>query len=249
MDNFDKGQHFLKDDKVLEKEIEISAINKDDKIIEIGAGIGVLTEELIKGAKEVLAFEIDEKFFEDLKKIGEKYENLTIIFDNALFYSWHGYNKIVSNIPYYLSEEVVNKAIIDDIGEIVLIVGEKFKNLLFSNEKAGLIARKFYSIKEIMKVSKESFEPEPRVNSFLIKFDKKVKISKLDGIILDIVFGNGKVKNAIMRALLKLKKTKRESKEIIKKIGLDKSALEKPAKMITAALILRIEKELKKLDR
>ena len=76
-----------------------------------------------------------------------------------------------------------------------------------------------------------------------------MKISKLDGIILDIVFGNGKVKNAIMRALLKLKKTKRESKEIIKKIGLDKSALEKPAKMITAALILRIEKELKKLDR
>jgi len=244
MDDFDKGQHFLKDKKVLEKELEVSAINKKDKIIEIGAGTGVLTEELIKRAKEVLTFEIDEKFFEDLKKIGEKYDNLTIIFDNALFYSWHGYNKIVSNIPYYLSEEVVNKAIVDNIGEIVLIVGEKFKDLLFSQEKVGLVARKFYSIKEIMNVPKGSFEPPPKVNSFLIKFDKKKKISKLDSIILDIVLGNGKVKNSIMRALLKLKKTKRESREIIKKMGLDESALEKPAKKITAALILRIEKEL-----
>lgn len=246
MDDSDKGQHFLKDKKVLERELEISSINKDDKIIEIGAGTGVLTEELTRKAKEVLAFEIDEKFFEDLKSIGEKYENLTIVFDNALFYSWHGYNKIVSNIPYYLSEEVVNKAIMECVNEMVLIVGEKFKDLLFSNEKVGLVSRKFYSIKEIMKVSRESFEPQPRVNSFLIKFEKRRKISKLDNIILDIAFGNGKVKNSIMRALLKLKKTKRESRAIIKKMGLEENALEKPAKMITPALILKIEKEIER---
>ncbi len=245
--DFDKGQHILIDEEVIENEVNEAEIKKNEKVIEIGAGTGILTRRLADVAGEVLAFEIDKKFRKDLEVLSEDYKNIRLIFDNALNYNWKGYDKIVSNIPYHLSEEVVNKAIKDDINELILIVGERFKELLFSNEKVGLIARKFYFIGEIMSVSKESFEPAPGVNSFLIKMEKKKEISKIDSAMLNIALGKGKVKNAIIRALFKLGKTKRESKEIISKMNLNENVLEKPAKMITTALIIRIEKEIEKL--
>src|SRR3989344_2026105 len=93
----EKEQHILIDNKILEKEIEISDITKKDNIIEIGAGPGNLTIELAKKANKVLAFEIDEKFKENLDNLKI---NIEIIYGNALNYSWKGYNKIVSNIPY-----------------------------------------------------------------------------------------------------------------------------------------------------
>ncbi len=245
--DLNKGQHILIDKNVLDKEIEESDLNKDDMVIEIGAGTGLLTKKLCKKAKEVLTFEIDKIFIEDLNNLSEKYKNIKIIFGDALKYDWRGYNKIVSNIPYYLSEEVVKKAIIADIKEIVLIIGERFKELLFSNEKIGLIARKFYSIEEIIKVPKESFEPMPRVNSFLIRLKKKDNIAKTDIIMLNISFGKGKVKNSIIRALFRIGKTKREARGLIEKINIDKKILEKPVKMITGKLLLRMEKGLKGL--
>ncbi len=245
--DFDKGQHILIDRHVLEKEIEAANLNKKDKVIEIGAGTGNLTEELCKKAGKVLAFEIDEKFKDELVKLGEKYGNLIIVFDNALNYKWKGYNKIVSNIPYYLSEEIITRAIAENIKELVLIIGENFGELLFSDSKIGLVTRKVYSIEEIMKVSKESFEPIPRVDSALIRMEKKGKINRLDKTILDIVFAKGKLKNAIVRALLNLGKTKRQSKDIINKMNLDETVLEKPAKMITDRLLLRIESEFGKI--
>lgn len=245
--DFDKGQHILIDRHVLEKEIEAAGLNKKDKVIEIGAGTGNLTEELCKKAGKVLAFEIDEKFRDKLIELGEKHENLIVIFDNALNYKWKDYNKTVSNIPYYLSEEIVSKAIAENIKELVLIIGDNFRELLFSDSKIGLIARKFYSIEEIMKVSKESFKPIPRVDSALIRMKKKGRINRLDKTILDIVFAKGKLKNALVRALLKLGKTKRQSKDIVNKINLDDIVLEKPAKMITDKLLLRIESEFGKI--
>ncbi len=243
--DFDKGQHFLIDENILKREILEAKLKKKDKIIEIGAGTGKLTEKLAEESGKVLAFEIDERFKDKLISLGMKYKNLTIIFDNALNYSWKVYGKIVSNIPYYLSEEVINKAIKEDIKELILIIGENFKKLLFSDSKIGLIAEKFYKIEEIIDIPRESFEPMPRVDSVLIKLEKKNKINYLDRIILDIAFGEGKVKNSIVRALNKTGKTKRQAKYIIDKLRLDEKILNKPAKMITAKLLLRIEEGLK----
>ncbi|MDO8509397.1 MAG: rRNA adenine N-6-methyltransferase family protein [Nanoarchaeota archaeon] len=247
MNNLDLGQHFLVDEEVLEKEIDSADITKKDKVIEIGAGRGNLTEKLADNAKEVLAFEIDKRFFKYLNKLGKKYDNLKVIFDNALLHSWKGYSKIVSNIPYHLSEEVINKAIISDIKEITLIVGKNFKELLFSDEKVGIIARKFYDIEEIMDVPKTSFEPLPSVNSSLIKFIKRDKIGELDKLIINISLGGGKIKNSIIRALLTAGKTKRKARELIIEMDLDENILDKPAKMITSKLLLRIESELEKV--
>lgn len=160
--DLDKGQHFLVDLTVVKKGVSIANISKKDKIIEIGAGNGNLTDELVKKAENVVAFEIDKRYAEKLNILEKNNKNLKVIYDNAFNYSWKDYTKIVSNIPYFISEQIINKAIKDKIPGMTLIVGEKFKEKLAkSQSKIGIISNLFYNIEFIMKVDKKCFSPPP----------------------------------------------------------------------------------------
>ena len=241
----DKDQHILINDLILKRIIKESELSNKDKIIEIGAGTGVLTKELVKDSKQVLAFEINKQFKSDLDKIKEK--NLEIIYGNALKYPWWRYDKIISNIPYSLSEPIVMKAIQENIQFMVLTIGENFKELLESKEtKVGIIASLFYKIKPIIKVEKESFQPIPRVDSWLVKFEKK-KPSPIEKLLFSITKKEGKIKNAILYSLVELGKTKNQAREIIKQLDIEETILEKPVKSITGKFILLLEERLKKI--
>lgn len=245
--NLEKDQHFLIDKNVLKKEIEISEISKKDKIIEIGAGTGVLTKELVKNAGSVLAFEIDEEFKKELEKLEKENKNLKVIFEDALKFDWNNYNKIVSNIPYSLSEPVIQKAIREGINEITLIVGENFKELLVSKEsKIGIVADLFFDIEPIMEINKKSFNPPPRVDSWLVKLSRKEE-DKINKLLKKIILKNGKIKNAIIYSLVESGKTKNESRDLILKMNLDKNVLEKPVQKITGKFILRLKEGLKNI--
>lgn len=238
----DKGQHFLIDEEVLGIEVKEANLVKKDRVIEIGAGKGILTQELADKAGEVLAFEIDGRFEEELREI----KKVKFVMGNALSYDWRGYNKIVSNISYSLSEPVVMKAIWDGIDEMILIVGENFKELLFSKEsKIGAVANLNYNIKPIVKVNKEAFEPAPRVDSWLVKFKAK-KCTKIEEFLKRVIFRNGKIKNSLLYSFVEEGKTKKEAREIIAEMGIDEDVLEKPTAKITARFILKLEEELVK---
>jgi 16S rRNA (adenine1518-N6/adenine1519-N6)-dimethyltransferase len=86
--DFDKGQHFLIDLNIIKKEVDVANISKKDKIIEIGAGEGNLTSELVKKAGKVLAFEIDKRYAIKLNFLEKNNKNLKVIYNNALHYSW-----------------------------------------------------------------------------------------------------------------------------------------------------------------
>lgn len=239
-----KGQHFLLNEDILKEIVKASELRKNDRVLEVGAGSGNLTEHLVKRASEVTAFELDKKLGPLLKKKFASRRNITLIIDDALKYYWKNFDKIVSNIPYYISEPLIIKAIIADIRSITIVIGEKFKNKLLSHNKIGLIANSFYEINVIRKIDRKEFTPQPRVNSFLVTLKKKTKISKIDKIMLDISIGKGKIKNSIIHALMKSQMTKREAKSIVAKIDIHDSILEKPALKITSKLFLRIKSSL-----
>src|SRR3989344_2387475 len=137
--NLELDQHFLIDKKVIALEISSSNLSKEDKVIEVGAGKGNLTEELVKKSKEVLAFEVDIGLNVFLDKLQEEYGNLKIIYGDAIKHSWKGYDKLVSNVPYSITEPLIKKAIESYIDEMVLIVGENFKEIVSENKsKAGI---------------------------------------------------------------------------------------------------------------
>ncbi|MEM3116614.1 MAG: rRNA adenine N-6-methyltransferase family protein [Candidatus Pacearchaeota archaeon] len=248
--DLDKGQHFLIDSDVIKKQISVADISKKDRIIEIGAGGGNLTSELIKKAGKVLAFEIDKKYKKKLNHLEKNNKNLQIIYGNAIDYSWKGYTKIVSNIPYFMSEQIINKAIEDEIPELTLIVGEKFKDKLLNKKpsKIGIISNIFYFIDAIMKVDKKCFSPPPKVNSWLIRMNKKKEISNTESLLASILRKKGKLKNAIIYSLVEKGKTKREAKDLIKKINLNQPSLEKPMSRTTWRLLVRLINELENLN-
>ena len=182
------GQNFLKDKNIINKIVESINPNSDDLIIEIGPGDGALTKELVKKNCDVLCFEVDERLKEPLSKIDSKC--LDVIFDDFLKvnikdYIKKEYNHIyyVGNLPYYITTAIINKIVEEsDPYEITIMiqreVANRFKAKPCSKEYNSLSVFLQYNfdIVKICDVSKECFEPKPKVDSMVIKLKKKDKL-------------------------------------------------------------------------
>ena len=185
-----KHQHFLNNSKILKKQISLAKLSKKDKIIEIGAGDGRLTKLIGPKVNSLTSFETDTRFKPQLEKI----PNTKIIFENAIKHSWKKSNKIVSNIPYSLSEQIIHKAIKENIKELTLIIGENFKkNIEENTSNIAILTNIFYTFTPIQKISKKEFTPNPRVNSHLVQLKRKHEST-----IQNILLRKGKIKNAIL---------------------------------------------------
>jgi 16S rRNA A1518/A1519 N6-dimethyltransferase RsmA/KsgA/DIM1 with predicted DNA glycosylase/AP lyase activity len=246
--NPELGQHFLIDKKIIEKTISESNLSKEDMVIEVGAGKGALTEKLAEKSKEVLSFEIDSMLSIFLDVIEKKHKNLKVVYGDALKFSWKGYNKIVSNSPYSLAEPVIKKAIDENIEELILIVGENFKEVAQEGRsKAGIITNLFFDFKSITQIGKESFSPKPRVDSFLVSLQRKRKLTKEERVLQSIVTKKGKIKNAIISSLVSEGMTKNQSRDLMGKMNFHDDVLNKPVGSITGRVLLEIRKGLKNL--
>jgi|SRR3989338_4445783 len=241
----DKGQHFLISPDIL---IAHSNMSKNDRIIEIGAGEGILTSELAKRAGNLTAFEIDKRYSSSLCLLESRHKNLKIIYDNALKHSWLGYNKIISNIPFFISEQIILKAIDEEIDEMLLIMGDKFRRKLENKEsKIGIVANRFYNIEFMAKIDKKYFSPPPRGCPWLVRFAKKPSISERGMLLKRILRGRGKLKNSISHSLVLSGKTKRESREILASLNIFRRNLEKPVQKTTAKMLIKLISDLEKI--
>ena len=99
-----KDQHFLIDDNIFQKIIKSGNLDHKDIVVEIGTGIGILTQELAKKAGKVIAIELDYSLNKILRETLP--ENVKIIFSNALevLPAQNDFNKIIANIPYQICE-------------------------------------------------------------------------------------------------------------------------------------------------
>ena len=112
--NTDLGQHFLQDESVLRSILEAAKIDPSDHIVEIGAGVGVLTKELTAKAKQVTAIELDRRLIDLLKEFTGNPANLTIVEGNALHVSLpESPYKIVANIPYHITSPLLRHAFLE----------------------------------------------------------------------------------------------------------------------------------------
>jgi len=185
------GQNFLIDGQVIADIIDFADIQPDDTIVEIGAGAGFVTEQLVKHAKRVVAIELDEDAIKELKKLDAS--NLEIIHNDILKQDLSGLSdekvKVVANIPYYITSPIIAHLLgeIDDlnnknrnkISKILLMVQEEVAERMAANENSsgkqyGLLTvlSQFWADVKIMKhVGRRSFYPAPKVNSALVKLD------------------------------------------------------------------------------
>lgn len=187
------GQNFLINADVINAIIDEAKITDHDTVIEIGPGVGFVTEQLIKHAKKVIAIELDEEAIVELKKLNAP--NLEIIHQDILKTDFsklipEGEKvKIVANIPYYITSPIIAHLLgeVDDldnknrkrIKDIILMVQEEVARRMVADENSpskqyGLltILSQFWADVEIFRlVGRKSFYPAPKVNSALVKLN------------------------------------------------------------------------------
>jgi 16S rRNA (adenine1518-N6/adenine1519-N6)-dimethyltransferase len=194
------GQNFLVNGEIIQDIIDFAQITPDDTIVEIGPGVGFVTEQLVKYAKKVIAIELDEEAIKELKKL--EAPNLEIIHNDVLKTDIsslaEGEIKVVANIPYYITSPIIAHLLgeIDDLNnknrskikDIILMVQEEVARRMVADENSpskqyGLltILSQFWAKVEILRlVGRKSFYPAPKVNSALVKLEvRKEPLLKL----------------------------------------------------------------------
>ncbi|MFZ5424472.1 MAG: 16S rRNA (adenine(1518)-N(6)/adenine(1519)-N(6))-dimethyltransferase RsmA [Patescibacteria group bacterium] len=181
------GQNFLEDFTVINKFIQHLDIQPNDTIVEIGPGLGAVTEKLVQNIfdqkNQLYAVEIDDRF---TAKLGEMYledMNVHIILSDIL--EWlpkfepKGSYKIIGSLPYYITTKIIHTILEkDQLAERVVIliqkeVAEKIESRAPDSTFISAYVQSFYNVEMIQIVPKSLFSPEPQVDGFIIKFTKK----------------------------------------------------------------------------
>lgn len=178
------GQNFLIDRIILDKIVKAAEIKPADIILEIGPGLGVLTQELAKKAKTVIAIEKDIKMCETLKENIKDLKNVEIIQNDILKLPISNYlrYKLVANLPYYITSPVIRKFLeAENKPELMVLMVQKevAQRICAKPPKMSLLAVsvQFYAKPEIIEyVSKQCFWPKPKVDSAIIKIKPTDKI-------------------------------------------------------------------------
>ena len=182
------GQNFLIDANILEKIVVSAGITKEDTVLEIGPGIGTLTQYLAEAAKQVICVEIDKNMIPVLEYTLAEFDNVTVINQDILkadivqILKENGAAsaKVVANLPYYITTPIIMELLEKDapIESITVMiqkeVAERMQTGPGSKDYGALsLAVAFYSNAEVkMTVSPNCFIPRPNVDSAVIRLDK-----------------------------------------------------------------------------
>lgn len=193
----------------------IADLNKTDKVLEIGTGTGNLTVYLQKIAKHVYCIEKDKDLLDQVKHRFQHCKNITFIHDDAVHAKFPEFNKCVSNLPYTICEPLLWKFTRCAFECLVFVVPKKFAELLLGEKpsRLKLLADAFYNVEFIELVPPQAFDPQPKVNSALIKITPR----KDGNFFLKEFFSqyDKKTKNALREMLMKSGLTKSEAAEQI----------------------------------
>ena len=196
------GQNFLIDPHVLDKIIAAAQISKDDCVLEIGPGIGTLTQYLAENARQVVAVEIDSNLIPILEETLKDYPNVTVINEDILKVDMEGlakeYNqgrpiKVAANLPYYITTPIImslfeQQVPVDNITVMVQKeVADRMQAGPGSKDYGALsLAVQYYASPYIVaNVPPNCFIPRPNVGSAVIRLTRhkeppvKVKDGKL----------------------------------------------------------------------
>jgi len=181
------GQNFLINEDTLEKIIKAADLNKNDLVLEVGPGLGILTKELSKKAKKIITIEKDKQMVEALKQELKDYENIEIIHGDVLeilrgrslkcihFKERPLSYKVIANIPYYLTSHLIRMLLEleNQPEEITLLIQKEVaQRICTSSPKMNLLAIsvQFYGKPKIISyIPKENFWPKPEIDSAIIK--------------------------------------------------------------------------------
>ena len=197
------GQNFLIDTHVLEKIVDAADIGKDDLVLEIGPGIGTVTQYLCEAARKVIAVEIDRKLIKILKDTLSAYDNVEVINEDILKVDIAALVeeknngkpiKVVSNLPYYITTPIIMTLLEKrvPVTDMTLMMQEEVARRMQAapgNKDYGALslAVQYYSVPYIAAfVPQNCFMPRPNVGSAVVnlKCHKKPPVEVIDEVLM-----------------------------------------------------------------
>jgi len=229
------GQNFLIDKNIVAKIISESEISNQDTILEIGPGLGALTEEIIKTAKKVYLVEKESQFCSYLSNEFSKYDNIEIINDDILKIDLPPHDKVVSNIPYTITGPILEKVFYKhDPPTGIISIEKSIAERIFLSKNYKIFSRISITLNSFMipirkfEISRNCFYPIPKIDITLIKLTPRENLDPFlaehdsRSFFLHFIAGIMPYKNKdLVNALFLFFKTKKESsfsKEIILQI-------------------------------
>lgn len=199
------GQNFLIDETIVDSIINQANITNESYIIEIGPGLGALTEKLVQKAKFVKVFEIDQNMCTILKNTFNEIKNLEICHVDFLKVDLNQEFlklkeeqdiKIISNLPYYITSQILSKILFSNyaIHSLIVMMQKEVGIKLYRpqlKEKSPLttILQYQYQVEIIQHVSKNAYLPRPVIDSLVLKITKIVPFirAKDERLLFDII--------------------------------------------------------------
>ncbi len=183
--NRNLGQNFLIVPDVIERNIERAELSKKDTVLEIGPGLGVLTDYLSRGAGRVYAVERDSRLVQILKN-EYSWPNVEIIKGDALKVPLPEFNKVVSNLPYQISSPITFRLLEHDFRRAVLIYQLEFAQRMVAEpgdknySRLSLMVRAKAHAEIVERIGRGAFWPKPEVDSAVIVLTPKPKNERIE---------------------------------------------------------------------
>ncbi|WP_258088961.1 16S rRNA (adenine(1518)-N(6)/adenine(1519)-N(6))-dimethyltransferase RsmA [Weissella fangxianensis] len=192
------GQNFLTDIKILKNIVTAGDVQPTDNVIEIGPGIGALTEQLARSAKQVVAFEIDDRLMPVLEHTMAPYDNVTVINQDILsvdletaiqehFSDPNAPLKLVANLPYYITTPILMQVLQSNVqfANIVVMMQKEVASRLSAEvgtkDYGALTLAVQYRVDATLAftVSRTAFIPNPNVDSAIVSLTPREPLEVL----------------------------------------------------------------------
>ncbi len=188
------GQNLLTDDNIIKQSLLAAELSPEDLVIEVGPGMGALTDQIIEIGPQFIAIELDERLFQYLQIRYQKHNNVRILqgdasrIDIPSLIEGHSHYKVMGNLPYYLGSKIIRRFLESDRKPdllVTMVQREVALNMCAKPGKLNLlgIGVQFFGQPEIITlVPPTAFHPKPKVTSALVRINvnKKPFLSKED---------------------------------------------------------------------
>ncbi|MEM0375467.1 MAG: 16S rRNA (adenine(1518)-N(6)/adenine(1519)-N(6))-dimethyltransferase RsmA [Nitrososphaerota archaeon] len=169
------GQHFLRDERVAERMVELAELGGNDVVLEVGTGDGFLTRFIASTGCRVVTVELDPFLARRAREALREYPNVTVLNGDALSLDLPPFNKVVSSPPYYISTRLLRWLSLRARPELaVLLLQEEFAEKLTAEPGedryvlTSLLIRSCYRVEPQFKVGRSAFSPRPKVTSRVV---------------------------------------------------------------------------------
>lgn len=175
------GQNFLIEPRIAEKIVSLLDLQEGESVLEIGSGAGSLTYFLAKHENQITCIDIDESLIAKTQQDFSKNENVIIQMGNAMRWDYSSYDKIIGNLPYYITSGLVERSLLGGkkSKKLVFMVQKEWYQRLFSKPKSkdygplSILLEYRATKEESFNVSKSAFSPAPHIDS--VVFSLKIR--------------------------------------------------------------------------